>query len=299
MEKAAKVSSAWSALAHSFESIMVLFKLRVVGLLVLSSLGGALLASGGRIAWESLLLLIVSGTLSAAGASALNQYLERDSDVQMKRTRRRPLAVGGITRSESVLKIGVSLIIAAVMIALPFNLELAFFVAMGALIYVGVYTVWLKPRTVLNIVIGGAAGSCAVLSGSAAAGHWAHPTAVALAGLVFVWTPTHFWSLAQAYRDDYARVNVPMLPVLISDQSSARWIALHTGAAAVSALAMIADETLGVLYAVPVLAATVWLVWHTVQLLRTPTGAQAFRLFVTSNIYLTVVLLAIFMGTFF
>jgi protoheme IX farnesyltransferase len=299
MEKAAKVSSAWSTFAHSVESILVLFKLRVVGLLVLSSLGGALLASGGTIRWESLLLLIVSGTLSAAGASALNQYLERESDAQMKRTRRRPLAVGGIPRSESVLHVGLSLIVIAVLIALPFNLELAFFVAMGALIYVGVYTVWLKPRTVLNIVIGGAAGSCAVLSGSAAAGQWAHPTAVALAGLVFVWTPIHFWSLAQAYRDDYARVNMPMLPVLISDRASARWIALHAGAAAVSALAMIADETLGAWYAIPVLAATAWLVWHTVQLLRTPTGAQAFRLFLTSNIYLTVVLLAIFLGTLF
>jgi protoheme IX farnesyltransferase len=286
-----------AGLRSAFGLLVVLFKLRVVALLVLSSVGGALLASGGRIAFGNLVLLLATGTLSAAGASALNQYLERDRDVNMKRTRHRPLAVQSLPRPELVLEVGVSLILLAVLIALAFNKLLALFVALGALIYVGVYTLWLKPRTVLNIVIGGAAGSCAVLSGSAAAGNWAHPSAVVLALLVFVWTPTHFWSLAQAYRDDYAAVSVPMLPVKISPRASAWWIALHAAATALAALALGADPALGGLYLLPVGLATLWLGKHSIRLILSPARTQAFKVFTVSNAYLGVVLLGVFLGT--
>jgi protoheme IX farnesyltransferase len=277
--------------------IATLFKLRVVGLLVLASVGGALLASGGKLALDQFALLLVTGALSASGASALNQYLERDRDARMRRTRRRPLAIGALPRPESVAETGVVLVVLAVMIALPLNMTLALFLALGALIYVGVYTLWLKPRTLLNIVIGGAAGSCAVLSGSAAAGNWAHPSAIALALLVFVWTPTHFWSLAQAYRDDYAGVGVPMLPVVVSGRASAWWIALHTAATAFIALAMAADPALGWLYLPPVSLAALWLIGHSARLIAAPTRPQALRVFMVSNAYLGLILLAIFLGT--
>jgi protoheme IX farnesyltransferase len=112
-------------------------------------------------------------------------------------------------------------------------------------IYIWVYTLWLKPRTWLNIIIGGAAGSCAVLSGGAAAGNWAEPGVLALALLVYAWTPTHFWSLALAYREDYARAGVPMLPVIVSAQTSANWITFHTATIAVIALLMGLHPALG------------------------------------------------------
>lgn len=288
-----------SSLKTTVGKLIVLFKLRVVVLLVLASVGGALLASGGTVSAGHLLLLVVTGTLSSAGASAINQYLERDSDGQMQRTRRRPLAVGSFTRPQTVLEVSVGLIILAVMLAWPFSPALALFLGLGAIIYVGVYTVWLKPRTVLNIVIGGAAGSCAVLSGGAAGGNWSDPGVVALALLVFAWTPTHFWSLALAYRDDYERADVPMLPVIANAHASAWWIVLHTGLTAFIALALSVRPALGWIYVVPTVLATVWLGWHSIRLLRQPERSRAFKLFKVSNIYLGIVLLGIYLGMLF
>jgi protoheme IX farnesyltransferase len=280
-------------------ALVVLFKLRVVVLLMLSSIGGALVAAGGRPAIGDIILLLVTGFLSATGASALNQYLERDLDTRMRRTCRRPLATGYFSRPETALEAGIGLIFLAVMIALPFNVWLTLFLALGALTYVGIYTMWLKPRTLLNIVIGGAAGSFAVLSGSAAVGNWAQPTAVGLALLVFLWTPIHFWSLAHAYRDDYIHAGVPMLPVLVEGRISAWWIALHTGVTVLIGLLLSADPALGWLYLLPVGASTLWLGYLSIRLIVIPSRFQALKLFKVSNLYLGVVLLAVCGGTLF
>jgi protoheme IX farnesyltransferase len=296
---ASLVPALTASLKTTAGKLIVLFKLRVVVLLVLASVGGALLASGGHLSLGRLILLVVTGTLSSAGASAINQYLERGSDGQMQRTRQRPLVIGEVARPQSVLEISVTLIILAETIALPFDRALAFFLGAGAVIYVGVYTLWLKPRTVLNIVIGGAAGSCAVLSGGAAGGNWAEPGVIALALLIFAWTPTHFWSLAQAYRDDYARADVPMLPAITSARVSAWWIVLHTGLTGFIALMLSACPALGWGYAVPTIAATLWLGWHSIRLVHQPDRPRALTLFKVSNIYLGIVLLAIYIGMLF
>jgi protoheme IX farnesyltransferase len=123
--------------------------------------------------------------MAAAGASALNQYWERNRDGLMGRTRHRPLVNGDITDPRWVPLVGVALVLVPVLVVLPFNRPLAFFLLLGAFIYVGIYTIWLKPRTLLNIVIGGAAGSAAVLSGSAAAGAWNDVGALVLAAILF------------------------------------------------------------------------------------------------------------------
>ncbi len=279
--------------------LVVLFKLRVVVLLVLASLGGALLAAGGSLGVGEIVILLITGAFSSAGASAINQYLERDRDGHMARTRRRPLVVGAYARPETALEAGVGLVILAVMIALPFSMPLAGFLTAGAVIYVGVYTLWLKPRTWLNIVIGGAAGSCAVLSGGAAAGNWAEPGVLTLAFLIFAWTPTHFWSLAQAYREDYARAGVPMLPVIVSPRTSAWWITLHTTMVGLIALVMGAHPLLGWPYLLITLPATLWLGWHSQRLIVTPDRTQALKLFKVSNVYLGLVLMAIYVVTLF
>ena len=161
--------------------IVALFKLRIVVLLLLAALGGAFLASAGRPGWQATLALLLAGTASAGGASALNEYIERDRDAQMQRTRkRRPLATGA-TQPRMALIAGIALVAGSVLVTLPFNPIMSFFLFLGAFIYVVIYTLWLKPRTSLNIVIGGLAGSCAVLSGSAAVGAWADPAALLLA----------------------------------------------------------------------------------------------------------------------
>lgn len=270
-----------------------LFKLRIVLLLLISALGGSILGSGGWPGVQSLTLLILTGGLSAAGASAVNQYLERERDAHMVRTRRRALPSGAIRNSTWVLAIGSGMVLFAVALSAVFNLALAISNALGAVIYIGVYTIWLKPRTILNIVIGGAAGSMAVISGGAAAHAWNEPGVLALSLLIFAWTPTHFWSLAMAYRKDYAQAGFPMLPVNMSMRQAAWWVAVHTVTTGIVAVLLGFHPALGVVYLIPVGLITLQYVRLTLQLLRAPGGKEALELFKYSNIYLSIVQLII------
>ncbi len=271
----------------------VLFKVRVVVLLLFAAVGGAFLAAGGMPASGSLGVLLLAGGLAASGSAALNEYYERASDSLMIRTRLRPLVTGAIERPAWVPYASALMIIAPCLAVLPFNAALAFFLFLGAVIYVGVYTLWLKPRTLVNIVIGGAAGSAAVLSGSAAVGAWNNPGALVLAALLFAWTPTHFWSLAIVYREDYLVGGTPMLPARVSERQSAWWVLLHTAATALAALSLAVLPGLDWLYTVPVSAATVALLALNIGLIARPQVEAARRLFHASNLYLVIVLLMI------
>jgi protoheme IX farnesyltransferase len=282
-----------------WRSLLVLFKVRVVMLLLLAAVGGAFLATPGWPGAGRLALLLSAGGLAAAGASAINHYLERELDARMERTRRRPLPAGTLARIHWVPAVGAAMILLPVLLLLPFNLPLAAFLLAGAVIYVAIYTLWLKPRTPLNIVVGGAAGSAAVLSGSAAAGNWHDPGAVALALLVFVWTPTHFWSLSIAYRDDYARGGFPMLPVQTTPRAAAGWVLLHTAAAALAALTLAARPALGWIYTAPVALATAVLLALALRLVARPEKARALALFHASNLFLGLLMLAICIDTVF
>ncbi len=276
--------------ASVFKTLMVLFKARVVSLLLIAALGGAFIGAGSWPGWNVLALTLFSGWLAASGASALNQYIERKSDGTMVRTRHRPLVDGSIPNPKWVPWVGISMIAAAVLWTWTFNRWLAIWLAAGAFIYVVVYTIWLKPRTPLNIVIGGLAGSAAVLSGAAAAGHWDAPGALVLALLLFLWTPTHFWSLAIVYRNDYARSSTPMLPVMVSPRKAAFWVLLHTMATGFAALMLAFDPALGLIYLIPVALATLDMIIRNLRLLRTPTAKNARSLFIASNMYLAIVL---------
>lgn len=277
--------------------LVVLFKLRIVALLLLSALGGAFLGAQGRPDVGQLLLLLLTGGMAAAGASALNQYFERSSDVLMSRTRQRPLPSGQIEHPRLVIVTGVLLILLPVAAMAPFNGPLAFWLLAGAVIYVGIYTIWLKPRTLLNIVIGGAAGSAAVMSGGAAVGAWQDPAVIILALMLFLWTPSHFWSLAILYRKDYQRADVPMLPARTTTRQAAWWVFLHTGATALAALALAFTPALGWLYFLPVAGATVDMLWRNIRLIRDPHPRTARGLFLASNVYLTVVLGALIVSS--
>lgn len=275
------------------QTLPVLFKLRIVSLLLLAATGGAFLGASGWPGSETLILLWITGGLAAAGSSAFNQYLERDADKLMKRTRQRPLASGTITRAGWVPYLASAMILLPSLAVLPFNPALTFFLLLGAVIYIGLYTLWLKPRTLLNIVLGGAAGSAAVLSGSAAAGTWNDPGAVTLALLVFLWTPCHFWSLAIVYRDDYRRGGIPMLPAQTGLRFAAWWVLLHTVATALAALMLAWHPALGWLYLLPVGMATIDLLARNIRLLIRPGTKEAFSLFKASNLYLALILLMI------
>ena len=290
---AASVVITWRSLIGD---LAVLFKLRVVSLLLFAAVGGAFIGAGGWPGWGPLLLLLVTGGMAASGASALNQYLERHSDAAMKRTQQRPLVVGRFP-ARTVLLVAVGLVLAPVLAVLPFNLPLAIFLLSGALIYVGVYTIWLKPRTLLNIVIGGAAGSAAVMSGGAAVGSWQEPGVIILALLVFLWTPAHFWSLAILYQDDYRRADVPMLPAQVNGRQAAVWMLVHTLPTGFAAIALGLLPALGWLYLLPVSLLTVDLLRRNGRLIRQPDKRNALAFFLASNIYLTVVILAICLDT--
>lgn len=286
--------SPWRA---RLQMIVVLFKLRIVFLLLMAATGGAFLAAGGWPGAGNLLLLWLAGGMAAAGASALNQYWERESDGDMERTRKRPLVSGAVAKTAWVPYVGIGLILLPSLAVLPFNPALTFFLMLGAIIYVGIYTVWLKPRTLLNIVIGGAAGSAAVLSGSAVVGNWNDPGALVLSLLLFLWTPFHFWSLALLYKEDYARSDVPMLPVHTTPRQAAWWVMSHTLPTGLGGLLLVVLPILGWIYLIPVAWVTADLFWRNVRLIQNPTPPNAKRLFMSSNIYLLVLLLAICAGT--
>lgn len=281
----------------ALQMVMVLFKLRIVSLLLLAAAGGAFLGARGWPGWSNFLVLMITGGCAAAGASAVNQYYEREKDKTMSRTRLRPLAAGTIENPHWVLLIALFLIFIPALAVLPSNPALTFFVLLGAFIYVIIYTIWLKPRTLLNIVIGGAAGSAAVLSGGAAVGAWQDPAVLALACMLFLWTPSHFWSLAILYKDDYNRSATPMLPSRTTPKQAAWWVFAHTAPTAFGALILAVEPYLGWLYFVPVAVATVDIFHRNIELIREPNALHARRLFLASNIYLMVVLLAIAVAT--
>jgi heme o synthase len=185
----------------------------ITALICLVAVGGFLLASPRSIDLLRLGLVVGSGALASAGSAMLNHYLERESDRRMKRTRERPLAAERIGASGAAAAVGLFLVGAGVGAATwLLNPLTGLSILLGAVTYVVVYTAWLKPRSSWNIVIGGFAGSAPALAGGAAAvGTWT-PGVLALALLVFLWTPPHFWSLALLLKEDYARAGLPMLP---------------------------------------------------------------------------------------
>ena len=172
-----------------------------------------------------MLTLVLSVLVASAAAGAFNQYVERDLDKRMARTRGRPFVTGALKHGPFWLWVIGAMTLASVLAtSLSTNVVAALYVFLGAFTYGVVYTVWLKRRTWWNIVVGGLAGSFAVLAGAAAVAPAPGPEAIALAVVLFLWTPPHFWSLAIACRRDYAAAGVPMLPVVVSDARAARAI---------------------------------------------------------------------------
>jgi protoheme IX farnesyltransferase len=283
--------------SRSLRALAILFKLRVVGLLLFAAIGGAFLASEGWPGSGPLLLLILTGGVTSAGASALNQYWERSTDAKMTRTRGRPLVVGSLAPTSGIPIIALIMVIAPAVAVAFFKPSLSVFLLLGAFIYLVVYTLWLKPRTLLNIIVGGAAGCAAVLSGSAVVGHWNHPGAVTLALTLFLWTPTHFWSLAIMHRDDYAAGGIPMLPVRTELRSAAWWVLLHTLTAAFGAVALGALPAFGWLYRVTTPLAAATLLWLNAGLIVKPEPDRAARLFKASNAFLGTILLLVLLET--
>jgi protoheme IX farnesyltransferase len=199
-----------------------LLKLRVVVLLDATSVGVMIPAAHGHPSLSAIAAVLVGGTFAAGGAHAINCWFDRDIDAAMYRTRRRPLPDGRIPAWHA-LALGVSLVaLAFAVLWVGANLLAASLALGGALVYVFVYTIWLKRKTPQNIVIGGAAGAVPPLVGWAAATGTLDLTAVAFFAVIFFWTPPHFWALAQLIKADYARAHIPMLPVVAGETTAKR-----------------------------------------------------------------------------
>ena len=205
--------------------ILNLFKLRIGVAIALAAAAGLVVEGGPKPGLFEEMILVLAVLVASASAGAFNQYVERDLDARMGRTRNRPFVTGRLRHGPAWLWLIGAMLLGAVMAAsLATNFLAGLYVFLGAFTYGVVYTVWLKRRTWWNIVVGGLAGSFAVLAGAAAVSAAPGPEALALAVVLFLWTPPHFWSLAIACRADYEAAGVPMLPVVVGDARAARAI---------------------------------------------------------------------------
>ena len=244
-------------------------------------------------AWGTFAATMIGLALACGGAATLNHYLDRDIDKLMgKRTASRPVASGRVA-PERALEFGIALsALSFVLLDSLVNLPTALLALGGNLFYVFVYTRWLKRSTPQNIVIGGAAGAVPPLVGyTAAAGHlgWA---ALVMFGIVFLWTPPHFWALALMIREHYANADVPMLPGRRGERETARQIAWYTVALVVATLVPVAFGVFGLFYGVSALVLGALFAWMAFALWRQTTRPHAVKLFHFSMIYLALLFVA-------
>ena len=280
----------------TIRSYVELMKLRI-GLMVALMAVMGYVAVADRVNPVRLAVLAVAMLLGSASSSVFNHFYDRDIDRLMARTCRRPLASGQTANPSRVLWLAGALLVAGCgLAAMVLNLVVALHLFLGAFFYAIVYTVWLKRRTWLNIVIGGAAGSFAVLAGGAAVdpARWLLPFLLSIT--LFLWTPSHFWSLAILLKDDYAKANVPMLPVVRGNKATAEAILLNSLLLVASSLLPVAFGTLGWIYGVGAMALGAWFLWLNWRLLREPDRLWARKTFFGSMIYLVGLFAAVLVG---
>ena len=221
-----------------------LMKLRVVELLLVSTLPAMVLAERGLPSLSLTIATLIGGTLAAGSANAFNMVIETESDKLMKRTAKRPLATGVLTKSEAIIFATAIGVISLVIFQIYTTTLATVLTAIAIVFYVWVYTILLKKRTSQNIVWGGAAGCMPALIGWAAVTNSLSVTAWSFFLVIFFWTPPHFWALAIKYKDDYAAAHIPMLPVVVSKTHLLRQMWVYTVAMIASSVALIVNAKL-------------------------------------------------------
>ena len=278
----------------AFSDYLALTKPKIVPLLLMAALGSSVVAAKSIPEPLVLIGVMIGGALASAGALALNSYLEMGMDAKMKRTMGRPLPSGRIVPATHALLLGLGLVAMGVAVAAAtLNVLGTFFIVLGAFVYVPVYTLFLKPRTSWNIVLGGFAGSCAALAGWYAVTWNGAVEGWLLGALVFVWTPSHFWSLAVITEEDYSAVGIPMLPSVVGPEAASKYIVVNTLLLIPVSLALAFFFSGLGLYLFLAVAAVfgALLLWTNVKLLGTPTKANAWLAFKFSSPYLAVIFL--------
>ena len=282
---------------------VALTKPRIIELLLWTTLPTMILAEGGFPSLGLVVATLVGGTLAAASANVFNCYLDRDIDKVMNRTKRRPLATGEVTPRAALVFATVLGVVALVWFALVVNVLTAWLAFSAIAIYVVGYTMILKRRTPQNIVWGGIAGCIPVFIGWAAVADSLSWASVALFGVIFFWTPPHYWPLSVKFKRDYANAGVPMLPVVASDRRVAVEMLAHTGAMIACSLALVPLAGMSWVYTVVAAGLGVWFAWLVVAMLRRATGASqgklgAMKVFHGSITYLTLLFVAVAVDVF-
>ena len=267
-----------------------LTKPRIIELLLITTVPSMIVAAAGWPGTWSVAATLIGGTLSAGGANAINNVLDRDIDRLMRRTRGRPIPTGRVS-SGAALRFGIALGISGFLwLWATTNLLAASLSTAGLLFYVLVYTMVLKRSSEQNIVVGGAAGAAPALVGWAAVTGTLAPAAWVMFAVIFFWTPPHFWALALRYEDDYAVAAVPMLPVVAGRQRTLEQIMVYTVVLFGTSLLLFPTGAVGVPYLVAAVVLGGWLLVAARRLSRRP--GEAMRFFALSNVYLAALFVA-------
>jgi protoheme IX farnesyltransferase len=275
-------------------------KPRIVIVLVITAVTSMLAATRfdgtPNSAWDisilKLFFLIVCGSLSSMGASAINQYYDKNIDNLMVRTSKRPIPSGRL-KANNVLVYGLALSAAAVILAwLTLNPMATFMIALGIFFYVVIYTLLLKRRNVWNIVIGGFAGSAASMAGWATTTNSIDMLGFLVGWIVFMWTPPHFWCLAIKTREEYSKANIPMLPVVYGDKLTAKYIFINSLILIPYSISLYFFG-LGILYlVVAAVSGTLMTIYH-YKLLQNPNPEFAWKAYKVTAPYLVIIFIAI------
>ncbi|MGB6058966.1 MAG: heme o synthase [Microthrixaceae bacterium] len=270
---------------------VALTKPRIVELLLVTTVPTMVVAEKGLPSIWLMVATVIGGSLAAGGANAVNMYVDRDIDAIMNRTKGRPL-VTGIMSPASALAFAVGIeVLAFLWLWGTVNLLSAVLGLIACLFYVFIYTLWLKRSSRQNIVIGGIAGCIPVLIGYSAVTNSLSATfglaPLALFALMFFWTPPHFWALAIKYKDDYARAEVPMLPVVASFRETTVQMVIYTVLVVASSLVFAGAADMGLLFWISAVALGGVFLWFAVEVLLTESPAKAIKLFTYSITYVT------------
>jgi protoheme IX farnesyltransferase len=275
-------------------------KPRIVIVLVITAVTSMLAATRfdgtPNSAWDisilKLFFLIVCGSLSSMGASAINQFYDKNIDNLMVRTSKRPIPSGRL-KANNVLIYGLALCVAAVILAwLTLNPMATFMIALGIFFYVVIYTLLLKRRNVWNIVIGGFAGSAAAMAGWATTTNSIDLLGFLVGWIVFMWTPPHFWCLAIKTREEYSKANIPMLPVVYGDKVTAKYIFINSLILIPYSISLYFFG-LGILYlVVAIVSGTLMTIYH-YKLLQNPNPDFAWKAYKVTAPYLVIIFIAI------
>ena len=267
---------------------IALMKLRVVELLLITTVPTMVVAEEGLPSLWLIIATLFGGTLAAGGANAINMFIDRDIDKLMERTKGRPL-VTGVLSPRSALIFAISIEILAFIWLWAFvNLLSAFLAVAACLFYVFVYSLWLKRSSTSNIVIGGAAGAVPVLIGWSSVTNSLDWPPVILFLLIFLWTPPHFWALAIRYREDYSNANVPMLPVIEGTKVTGYRMVLYAFQAWAISLIFVTVADMGLIYLISAILLGAIFTFFSFQVMIRPTQKSAMRLFGFSISYITI-----------